>query len=85
MIEKLRIKKDIDLSILENYGFKQMICWTYIREVDGEVIYEVWVTKKNRNIQIRTYGSVLIASGVQCLIYKLIKDDLVEYVNIEEV
>lgn len=83
MIEKLRIKRDVDLTILEKYGFQKRRCWSYIREIHGEEIYEVWITERNRNIQIRTFGEVLIASGIQCLIYKLITDGLAEYVNIE--
>lgn len=77
----LRLKENVDLKKLKKYGFEcEDGVWKYFREIDGIVCYYVVVTMKHHNIQIVVNEPCRIAGTLQCLLYDLIKDGLVEVV-----
>lgn len=75
----VKIKKDINLEILRQFGFEQINgTWAYIRKIDGKVAYGLYVTKKHRYLQIRCYDRCLIAGNLQTLIYDLTVAGIIE-------
>lgn len=74
----LRLRDDIELKELEEFGFKD---GRFIREKNGQVLYIVIITSTNRYLQIRNCYASSIAGSLQVLIYKLIKANLLEIVE----
>lgn len=75
----LKIKDNINLEILEQFGFEKINdTWAYIRKIGGVPVYGLYVTKKHKYLQIRCLGRCLIAGRLQTLIYDLIKAGIVE-------
>ena len=79
----LKIKDDVDLKELEKFGFKKEYNqYQFTRITDyGIPMYCIFVTRKHKYIQIKTWGSCMIAGKLQDLLYELIKADLVEVVE----
>lgn len=89
---KLAVKKNIDLKEFEKYGFEKLednyrghkYSW---KEDKGNWFYEIYINRDNYiHIRIECLeGSkyILLASKLQCKLYQLIKDDLVEVVENE--
>ena len=65
---------------MEKFGFrKENHQYIFIRKTDdGIPIYNIYVTRTHRYIQITTWGTCTIAGSAQDLIYDLIKADLIE-------
>ena len=78
-MKKLKINPEKDLEELEQYGFKRKHrnCYEYIREIHGETVYRVYTTPNHGYIQIEILEPLTIAGSLQCLLYDLIKADLV--------
>lgn len=78
-MEKLKINPEKDLEELEQYGFKIRYgnCYEYIREIHGKTAYRVYITPNHRYIQIEILEPLIIAGSLQCLLYDLIKANLV--------
>ena len=78
-MEKLKINPEKDLKELEQYGFKRRCrnCYEYIREMHGKTAYRVYTTPNHAYIQIEILEPLKIAGSLQCLLYDLIKADLV--------
>lgn len=75
----VKIKDDINLEILKQFGFEQYNgVWAYIRKIDGKVAYGLYVTKKHKYLQIRCYDKCLIAGKLQTLIYDLTVAGIIE-------
>ena len=77
---RLRLKPEVKISDLTEYGFKNGI---YTRENPDHPyypLYELVVTRNHRYLQLST-NSATIAGSLQCLIYQLTKDGLVEMVE----
>ena len=75
---KLKLKDGYTEKDLEKYGF---INGVILREKDNQYLYRICVTKNHKYIQIETYSSCFIAGRLQCLLYDLIVDGLVEKVE----
>ena len=79
----LKIKDNVDLKELEKYGFE--FCdrefYRYDRTIDGTLAWTLYITKTHHNIQIKVYEPCTMAKELQCLLYDLIKADLVEKVD----
>lgn len=86
----LKIKDNVDLKILEKYGFQKMKqnyrghTYNWI-EKKSNWHYEIYINK-DRFIRIQVYAKdcfqyVLFANKMQTKLYDLIKDDLVEKVK----
>ena len=78
-MEKLKINPEKDLEELEQWGFKRKYrnCYEYIREIHGKTAYRVYTTPNHRYIQIEILEPLTIGGLLQCLLYDLIKADLV--------
>ena len=78
----LKIKDNVDLKELEKFGFieNSVGSYDYRRYIDGVLVYRVFITRNHHYIQIQIGDASLIAKSLQCLIYDLIKADLVEKV-----
>lgn len=75
----LKIKDNINLEVLEQFGFEKINdTWAYIRKIGGVPVYGLYVTKKHKYLQIRCWSRCLIAGRLQTLIYDLIKAGIVE-------
>lgn len=74
----LKIKDNIDLKVLEKFGFVDGV---YTRIKNGEWLYQIYVTQNHKYLQIKVYNHCLIAHRLQDLIYDLSKADLVEKVE----
>ena len=79
----LKIKDNVDLKELEKYGFKfcEQGYWRYLREIENIIAWEVYITRTHHYIQIKVYEPCTMAKELQCLLYDLIKADLVEKVD----
>lgn len=79
----LRIKQNVDLKELEKFGFKHREgkSYEYIRELDNKTAYRIYTTKKHAYIQIEIFEPMVIAKGVQNILYDLIQAGLVEKVE----
>ena len=80
----LKIKDSVDLKELEKFGFEEDINGFIYKRYNGyKLWYEVYVEPINRAIRIQTYSVLFIAKRLQCLLFDLIKANLVE--KVEEV
>lgn len=71
---RLRLCKNIELKDLEKFGFQNGV---FTRTDKNEnVIYQVVITRNNKNVQVYTNNGVICGS-LQCLIYDLTKDGYV--------
>ena len=81
----LKIKDNVDLKELEEFGFKydeNYGVWKWDRlDKDGIPFYQVYITKRHHNIQIRIGYVSYIAHRLQELLYDLIQAGLVEKVS----
>lgn len=73
---KLKLKKGYTEKDLEKYGFEDGLLY---RNKNGMTLYIV-VCSESGYIQVRTFGAVSIAGRLQCLLYDLIVDGIVEKV-----
>lgn len=75
----LKIRDDVDLKELEKFGFRKRYknCYEYIREIQGKTAYRIYTTLNHGYIQIEIFEPLKIAGSLQCLLYDLIKADLV--------
>lgn len=74
---RIRLKDDVRIEELEKYGFKDGV---FKRELDKGLLYTVVITKHHRLIQIR-FGNAhqgCIAGSLQCLLYDMISDGIIE-------
>ena len=78
----LKIKDNVDLKELENFGFeKQNGIYTHTRILENRIAWKLYVTGKNHYLQAIIYESCNMAKVFQTIIYDLIKADLVEVVE----
>ena len=78
----LKIRDEIDLEELEQFGFKRRHrnCYEYLREINGETVYRVYTTPNHSYLQIEVLKPIKIAKTLQILIYDLTKANIVEKV-----
>lgn len=78
-MSKLMFNPEKDLKELEKYGFKKKYknCYEYIRKIKDIPVYRVYTTPNHEYIQIEILEPLTIAGSLQCLLYDLIKADLV--------
>lgn len=75
----IRVRDNINLEILRKFGFEENNgIWAYIRRINGEIAYMVYVTKRHRYLQIRCNKNCLIAGKLQSLIYDLTIAGIIE-------
>lgn len=79
----LKIKDNVDLKELEKFGFKTNFYGVYIynRLINDVLAWRCFITKNHHNIQIEVFEHCVMAKELQCLLYDLIKADLVEKVG----
>lgn len=79
----LKIRDGVDLKELEKFGFKTNFYgnYQYNRLIDDVLVWRCFITKNHHYIQIIVYEPCTMAKQLQCLLYDLIKADLVEKVD----
>lgn len=79
----LKIKDNVDLKELEKFGFKfcERGFYRYDREIKNILVWTLYITKTHHNIQIIVHEPCTMAKELQCLLYELIKADMVEKVD----
>ena len=83
----LKIKDNVDLKELENFGFKAISFdknnfygAVYERFLDDVLAYKIVITAKHKYIQIRDGNFSNIAGSLQDILFDLIQSGLVEKV-----
>jgi len=78
----LKLKDNVDLKELEKFGFvNENGSYRYERIMSDGLVYVLYLTKNHKYIQIEIIQPCIIAGSLQCLLYDLIKDGLVEVVE----
>ena len=79
----LKIKDNVDLKELEKFGFE--LCdrgfYKYDRTIENITAWTIFITRTHHIVQIIVYEPCTMAKELQCLLYDLIKADLVEKVE----
>ena len=79
----LKIKDNVDLKELEKYGFEycERGFYRYERIINNILAWTLYITRTHHNIQIMVHEPCTMAKELQCLLYDLIKADLIEKVD----
>lgn len=79
----LKVKDNVDLKELEKYGFEyhERGFYRYDRTINNILAWTLYITRIHHNIQIIVHEPCTMSKELQCLLYDLIKDGLVEKVD----
>lgn len=75
----IKIRDNIDLNVLEKFGFELINNhWMNIRKIGDKIVYVVIITNTHRYLQIRCNDRCVIAGRLQTLIYDLTVAGIIE-------